>query len=369
MRRLAALGLLGILGSCASESTTAGGGGFGGETLSGVVVGASGKGIAGAVMRLRASGSLEATALGEERTDSTGRFRIEYPAGTALRLEVAGIDGTDSVKALVDLDPGQSPGRILAEKAKPRGVQLRDVHGAGMPGRIQAYGLGYAIETDDSGRADLSRWPNADLWTKVTLRSGESRDLFVPANANGTLVVESGWLLDDFEGQETRTRLGLLAGGGWWYVASMAADTPSARDIATMRDALDAMSGSSLRAFFTLPTSGIRYGLVGFHFGVTDARPVDLSGMDSLVFWAKGGGNVRVEMVADTGGGVTSHAFIVQLDSTWKRYVVAASALFPIDAGRKWAVDSKRVRFLQFIVFESADFRLDDLRYYGRALP
>jgi hypothetical protein len=136
-----------------------------------------------------------------------------------------------------------------------------------------------------------------------------------------------------------------------------------------MRDALDAHSGSSLHAFFTLPASGIRFGLLGFHFGVTETQTVDLSGMDSLVFWAKGSGNVRVEMVADTGGGVTSHALVIQPTGTWRRFAVPASSLSPIDAGRSWAQDSKKVRFLQFIVFESADFRLDDLRYYGRDLP
>ena len=369
MRRLAALALLGLLGSCASESTVAGGGGFGGETLSGVVVGASGKGVAEATVRLRASRSLDAAALGEGRTDSTGRFRIELPAGLALRLEVAGRDGTDSVKALVDLEPGQSPGRILAEPSMPRTVQLRDATGTALPGRIQAYGLGRQVETDDSGRADLSGWPKADLWARVTLRSGESRDLFVSSGAVGNLAVEPGWLLDDFEGSETRTRLGLLTGGGWWYVASQKADTPSVRDIATMKDASDAHAGSSLHAFFTLPANGGGYGLVGFHFGLTEAQTVDLSGLDSLVFWAKGSGKVRVELVADTGGGVTSHALVFQPTASWQHFVVPASKLSPIDAGRIWTVDSKRVRFLQFIVFDAADFRLDDLRYFGRDLP
>jgi len=368
VRRLAALALLGLLGSCASDSSVAGGGGFGGETLSGVVVGTSGKGVAEAAVRLRASGSLETTALREGRTDSTGRFRIELPSGLALRLEVAGQDGTDSVRALVDLEPGQSPGRILAETSVSRLVQLRGGAGAALPGRIQAYGLGRQVETDDSGRADLGSWPKADLWAKVTTRSGESRDLFVPSGAVGKLAVEPGWLLDDFEGPETRTRLGLLTGGGWWYVASVKADTPSTRDIATMKDASDAHAGSSLHAVFTLPASG-GYGLAGFHFGLTEAQTVDLSGLDSLVFWAKGRGSVRVELVADTGGGVTSHFLVVQPTANWQRFVVPASKLSPIDAGRTWAVDSKRVRFLQFIVFASADFRLDDLRYYGRALP
>jgi hypothetical protein len=111
------------------------------------------------------------------------------------------------------------------------------------------------------------------------------------------------------------------------------------------------------------------YGLVGFHFGPTQADPVDLSGLDSLVFWFKGRGTVRVEFVADTGGGVASHALVLAPDTVWTRHAVTAAALAPIDAGRSWAVDSKRVRFLQFIVFQAAEFRLDDLRYYGKARP
>ena len=124
-----------------------------------------------------------------------------------------------------------------------------------------------------------------------------------------------------------------------------------------------------MRASPSPPGRSSGYGLVGFHFGPTQADAVDLSGLDSLVFWIKGSGTVRVEFVADTGGGVTSHALVLSLDSAWTRHVVAASALAPIDAGRSWAVDSKRVRFLQFIVFQTAEFRLDDLRYFGRALP
>jgi hypothetical protein len=109
--------------------------------------------------------------------------------------------------------------------------------------------------------------------------------------------------------------------------------------------------------------------LVGFHFGPTQADPVDLSGLDSLVFWIKGSGTLRVEFVADTVGGVTSHAYVLALDSVWTRHAVTASALAPIDPGRSWAVDAKRVRFLQFIVFQTAEFRLDDLRYFGKTRP
>lgn len=368
MKRLVLAGLVGLLAGCASDSSVAGGGGFGGETLSGVVVGASGKGVSGASVRLRASGSLEATALREGTTDGTGRFRLELPAGLALRLEVAGAEGTDSVKALVDLDPGQAPGRILAEVPAPRGVRVRDALGNPVSATLLAYGLGRSVATDDSGRADLAGWPNAGLWVRAAPKQGAPQDLFVPASG-GDLVLGSGWLLDDFEGGESRTRLSSLIGGGWWYVTSLGADSQTARDIASMRDTSDAHSGkASLHAGFAFSTDAPRFGLVGFHFGLTEADPVDLSALDSLEFWAKGRGAIRVEFVADTGGGVTSHAHTIQPDSSWKRFVIPAAVLQPIDAGRKWSVDSKRVRFLQFIVFRTADFRLDDLRYHGGTL-
>lgn len=369
MRRgLVALGLLGSLISCGSDPNLAGGGGFGGETVSGLVVGPSGRGIVSASVRLRASNSLEETALREAATDSTGLFRIGLPAGTAFRLEVAGQEGTDTVRALLDLDRGESPGRILAENQPSRQVRLRDRSGKPVAAVLQAYGLGRTITTDDSGRAVLSGWPSADLWVRAALGNGDAYDLFVPASG-GDLEAGSGWLLDDFEGGPNRTRLGSLIGGGWWYVASQGADSQSVRDITLMKDTLDAHGGrASLHAGFSFPTSS-GYGLVGFHFGPTQADPVDLSGLDSLVFWIKGQGSVRVELVADTGGGVTSHALVLSLDSAWTRRAVAASALAPIDAGRTWATDSKRVRFLQFIVFQTADFRLDDLRYYGKTRP
>ena len=366
--------LFGLFASCSSEPTVAGGGGFGGETISGLVVGVSGKGIAGASLRLRESGSLEAAAPRQASTDSAGFFRFELPVGSAFRLEVAGLEaagqeGKDSVRALVDLDHGQSPGRILAEARPPRQVRLWDRSGKPVPAVLQAYGLGRTIATDDSGRAVLSGWPFADLWVRATLADGEEHDLFVPS-FGGELEVGAGWLVDDFEGGQSRTRLGSLIGGGWWYVASVGADSQTVKDINLMRDTLDAHGGlTSLRAGFSFSSAPSGYGLVGFHFGPTDAEPVDLSGLDSLVFWVKGRGTVRMEFVADTGGGVTSHAFVLTPDSVWTRHAVAASALSPIDPGRSWAADSRRVRFLQFIVFQTAEFRLDDLRYFGKARP
>lgn len=369
MKRAVAFGLVWLLASCGTETTTAGGGGFGGETISGVVVGVSGRGVGGASVRLRASGSLDAAALSEGTTDGAGRFRLELPEGATFRLEVAGREGTDSVRTLADLDHGQSPGRLLAVASTPRRVRLLDGSGSPLPATVGLYGLGRSLAADDSGFLDLSNLPAADLWMRATLPDGTMRDVFVPQGVE-EVRAEAGWLLDDFEGGSSRTRLGILTGGGWWYVASEGVDSTSSRDIASMRDTLDRHGGrASLHARFVFPETSPGYGLAGFHFGATERTLVDLSGFDSLEFWAKGSGPVRVEFVVDTVGGVASHAVVLDLDSTWTRHVVTSGSLAPIDAGRRWEVDSRRVRFLQFIVFRPTQFRLDDLRYFGAKVP
>lgn len=363
------LALCVLVGCGADTRPVAGGGGFGGETVSGMVVGVSGRGIPGAALRLRDGGSSHEAVLRETTTDSTGRFRLETPSGLALRLEVAGWDGADTVRALLDVEPGQSPGRILAEVPTPRRVRLVDEAGRPVPASLRAYGLGRVAATDDSGIADIGDWPAADLWVEATTKDGLPHDLFVPREG-GRVVVGRGWLVDDFEGPSNRTRLGILAGGGWWYVAAVGTTDRKVPDIAAMRDSTDFRSGkASLHPRFDFIDTATRYGLVGFHFGAVETDLVDLSGLDSLVFHARGTGTVRVEFVADIGGGVTSHAVQIALDSAWTRHVVPASALAPIVSGRSWSVDSKRVRFLQFIVFQNADFRLDDIHYHGRKRP
>lgn len=370
MNRLAtSLLALALLAGCGSESTTAGGGGFGGETISGLVVGLSGRGIPGAQLRLRDGGSPLDAALREATTDSTGRFRLETPQGIALRLEVAGWDGADTVRALLDLEAGQSPGRILAEAPSRRRLLLVDAAGLPVAATFRAYGLGRVGATDDSGSADIGDWPAADVWIEATTKGGAVHDLFVPREG-GRILVDRGWLVDDFEGTSNRTRLGILSGGGWWYVAAVGTTDRRVPDIAAMRDSTDSRDGrASLHPRFSFLDTTARYGLVGFHFGAKETDLVDLSGLDSLVFHARGTGTVRVEFVTDTGGGVTSHAVQIQLDSAWKRHVVQATALAPIAQGRSWSTDSKRVRFLQFIVFQDADFHLDDIRYHGIRRP
>jgi hypothetical protein len=368
-----ALASLAFLAGCGTERNM-GGGGFGGETISGRVIDGSGKPVPGAALQARLSRSLDGQPLFAATTDDSGRYVLAGLPVASLRIEISGRVGADSVQALVDRDPGRPLGDIVASPATTR--RIRIVDGAGVPvaATLQAYGLGSVASTDDSGVANLSGWPTSDIWTRVSPRDGGAAfDLVVPATATGDLVAAPGWLVDDFEGSQTKTRLGLLIGGGWWYAVS--ADT-TASDVTTEvfgqgYDTTQSHGGrASLHVKFVFPVANSsRYGLVGFHFGVVDGASVDLSGMDSLVLWLEGNGPVRVDLVAMEQGVKRVFAKSVTPGTGWTRFALVPSDFSPVDGGTNWTDASAQALYLQFSVYNDTEFWLDDIRLFGNSLP
>ena len=380
MRRgagLAAWAALSLLAACGMDRS-AGGGGFGGETISGRVVDGSGHPVAGASVRVRLARALDANVLAEASADDSGRFSLGGLPSAPLRIEIAGRVGAEAVGAVVDPDPQRPAADFVAHAASLRRLRIVDGAGKPVPATLQAYGLGSVASTDDSGVVQLRGWPASDLWVRISPRDGGAAfDLFVPASASGDVAASPGWLLDDFEGSSTRTRLGLLIGGGWWYAAASGAlpDT-SGSGIGQYvfgqgYDSTQSHGGrASLHAKFVFsPSATRRYALVGFHLGVVDGAPVDLSPMDSLVFWIKGDGPVRVDLVALESGAKRVYAKSATPGSDWTRIALVPTDFAPIDGGAGWAVASKGVLYLQFSVYGDTEFWLDDLRLFARRLP
>jgi len=371
------LAALAFLVGCGTDRNL-GGGGFGGETISGRVVDGSGRPVPGAALLARPSRSLDGQALLETIADDSGRYTLAGLPVASLRIEVSGKVGGDSVDALIDRDPDRPTGDIVALPATTR--RIRIVDGAGVPvaATLQAYGLGAVESTDDSGVALLPGWPASDIWIRVSPRDGGAPfDLFVPATATGDVVASPGWLVDDFEGATTKTRLGLLIGGGWWYAASAGtvADTGAANlgtDVfGHGYDTTQAHGGrASLHVNFVFSSTGSsRYGLVGFHFGVVDGDPVDLSGLDSLVLWLKGNGPVRVDLIGLEHGVKHVYAKSVTPGSDWTRFALVPTDFAPVDGGTVWTSASTQALYLQFSVYADTEFWLDDLRLFARFLP
>jgi len=368
-----ALAALVFLAGCGTDRTM-GGGGFGGETISGRVIDGSGRPVQGALLQARLSRSLDGQSLLETTADDSGRYVLAGLPVASLRIEISGKVGADSVQALVDRDPGRPVGDIVASPATTRRIRIVEGAGAPVAATLQAYGLGSVASTDDSGVANLSGWPTSDIWTRVSPRDGSAAfDLFVPATAAGDLVAGPGWLVDDFEGSQAKTRLGLLIGGGWWY--AVFADTV-ASDVTTSifgqgYDTTQAHGGrASLHVNFAFSVaSSSRYGLVGFHFGVVDGASVDLSGMDSLVLWMKGNGPVRVDLIGMEHGVKHVYAKSVTPGSDWTRFALVPTDFAPVDGGTDWSSASSQALYLQFSVYDDAEFWLDDIRLFAQVLP
>lgn len=366
-----------FLAGCGSEKNE-GGGGFGGETISGRVVDPAGRPVAGALVRARTSRSLDAQSLAEASADDSGRFTLDKLPVTSVRLEISGRLGTDEVNALVERDPGRPASEYVARPATTRLVRILDNAGVPVAATLQAYGLGAVASTDDSGVARLSGWPASDLWVRVSPRNGlAAYDLFVPAKGAGNLVVAPGWLVDDFEGTSTKTRLGLFIGGGWWYAASAGTTTdPGGANVGQEvfghgYDTTQAHTGrASLRVKFVfLSDPPSRYGLVGFHLGVVDGAAVDLSDMDSLEIWLKGSGPVRVDLVAREQGQKRVWAKSVTPGVGWSRFSLNLTDFAPVDGGKDWPNAAKQALYLQFSVYGDTEFWLDDLRIFAKRLP
>jgi len=375
-RGLAALALA-LLAGCADDDPSSGGGGFGGETIAGRVVDLAGAAVPHAAVRLRGSRSLGTQALYATSTDDSGRFSFGRILSQPLILEVAGLKGTDSVRALVDLDAGQSPGDVAVRTSPARSLRLLDSAGLPLKATLQCYGLGGQVRSSETGAFDLAGFPVSDLWLRVTPDDGRAAsDLFVAASAQGDVQILSGWLVDDFESARTKTRLGLLTGGGWWYGVELGGDSAMSGtalqiSVATLRDSTQSHGGkASLHGRFGLDSSKYpRFGVVGFHFGATRTTTVDLSVMDSVVLWTRGSGTVRAEFVVLQGADTVSYATSFTPAAGWGRIVLKPADLLPVSGTGTWKQASRQAYYLQFIVFDSADFWLDDLRLFASRLP
>lgn len=374
---LLAGGALPLLLACGSDPNV-GGGGFGGETLSGRVIDSAGRPVPQAAVRVRLARVLDRTSLAETAADDSGRFSLSGLPTASLRIEIAGQVGADTLQSLLERDPDRPVQPFVARAASSRRVRIVDAAGLPVAAALQAYGLGAVASTDDAGAALLAGWPASDLWARVSPRDGSPAfDLFVPARASGDLVASPGWLLDDFEGSTTKTRLGLLIGGGWWYAASAGTVVDSAGAHVSQTvfgqgyDTTQSHTGrASLRvAFAFTPGNPRRYGLVGFHLGVVDGQTVDLSALDSLVFWLKSNGPVRVDFIAREQGAKRVFGKTVTPGADWTRFALVPTDFVPIDGGTGWPASLAQTLYLQFSVFDDTEFRLDDLRLHLPRLP
>jgi hypothetical protein len=218
-------------------------------------------------------------------------------------------------------------------------------------GRIQVH-LEPSLQRKDSrfklrwGLKDSIRADSQAVWSGIS----ESQKLLL----NSVLV-------DDFEDSSLKSP---LPNTGWWYSSSTDSATVSSPRLV---DAALNRTGRALQVTYSAPSSKSQYALLGL---VLAARPRSLRTLDSMVFWARGPGNVSIAFDR-FGPNVSKKAWLNKvLDSNWTRICIQPHQLDPAaphgeDENVGWEGVRDSVTNLSFFLRGGKSFWIDDIRFYG----
>lgn len=217
------------------------------------------------------------------------------------------------------------------------------------------------------------RIPRADLWWNKYIRilhGGENRWNASDSTAAWTGVSDSmrrkvtSLLLADFE-QDSLFALLPCECNRWymgWSVGTVIL-RPALGGRIESAVGYDSIRKSDVLHFaWASPATG--WMLFGTRLGTTIHR---MAALDSIVFWAKGNGTIRIALEDRRDSSDVEKAWaLVQLDASWKRYSVRPA---DFDAPDQWSVGwaSVRGRVNTFTVFgvSGSELWIDDIRMFG----
>lgn len=372
MRRFLLAGLA-LLAGCGNIDRASGGSSY--ETENAVafqVVRPDGMPAAGALVRARpttwyATASLDT--MGASRADSTGRVTLSLPEG-AWRLE------TQDRGLVAVLDAAAHPGRqdlgtlVLVRPGR--------VTGRAKPGAwIGIAGLARHAIADSAGRFAFDSLPAGPLALRA---SGTNARAFVLVKAGewtdaGILQADTAGqiLVDDFEDGDSRAWYGGWTGGGWWWadadpVVHLSPDSVSA--VPARAVIADGNGGKvfQLSADFPAGAPSTAWAQCGVGLG---PRPLDLSGLVSICFRARGIGTVAMIVNIESASWSDVPRAEVVLDSVWREYEIPVSRLqLPTSSGKTLDAAGLAARLrkavgLTWSFSASGDIWLDNIRLIG----
>lgn len=403
VRSLAILGGIAVLSAACADSRGAGGTGSETTALSARVLSTDGRPVARALVRLidvdrwgRRILSDSAAAVDSVETDSAGWFRFDDVEGGAYAVEVQGSREALHLDELPSLSPGESRSLgVLRLQAVGR-VEGAIRCAAGRPVRVLLAGTASGADVDSTGGFVLDAVPPGDYDLLVGIEDGSgvawqrAGRVRVPEGASVAGsdfdVAPRQVLLDDFDDGDDRSSLARLQHAGGWFYHDDSAHGGDSRlepvaaeaDLGLAMTDSGAWSGSSLRARFHIGGAGTsQFALVGVEIapravGSSAVGWVDLGGMDSLVFRAKGSGRVRIQFatraMARLSGGTVQFESAFALDGGWTRVSIPRSSI-ALPSGSSfaasWDTASREVRSIHFLANQDVDLWLDELAISG----
>lgn len=292
------------------------------------------------------------------RTDSWPAS-VEVNAGTLVARSWV-IEGGDSIQSTVG-KPAILRGSLVVS-SQP------------MPALMRLYGTTFEAQVQQDGSFSFDSLPQGQ-YALVTSQGNELlmwgqgllSDSMVVTMDSLSPCDRDSVLMDDFEDKEEANRFHAVTGAGWWYTYS---DSLSSVEPSSFREGLvlseESWNGTqSYHASYNVDTTGSgAYALCGFDIGISrlmdSTATYDLSGVDSISFWAKGQGNIVLQMYglrtleADSMG---KWDYSFTLSWEWTRFVVVPD--------ENWSNVATYANTFTFLSQKDAEIWLDQIVFHG----
>lgn len=164
--------------------------------------------------------------------------------------------------------------------------------------------------------------------------------------------------IDDFEDGNTMNLLPSYLKPSSWY---MGYDTTALASFAILEDS-QARSKNAL--FYHYAISDNSWVLVGVRLS---EKPIDLTPLDSMVFWARGDGRIYAAIENNLDEAVDKAWVSFTLTSDWVRYCIKPSDFAPPGIGGSigWEATKSLVNSISFFGIEGTQFWIDDISLHG----
>lgn len=322
-----------------------------------------------ATVALRAAGAMadnyvvqNAMIESDLRADKQGRFDMEWPVKGDFRLTVVkdgfAFSKVYSAKELAGLDTV----RLSATASISSKVTLRSVDTAVWVG---VYGLDLLVKTNNVGAYVLPNVPANDELGIYFVTADSANGLYAEwkafAEPNSTEFLSPVKVLQDFED-----------GASGWYV-----NTDSLKKGTTITPAVYAKDGveydstrksNLFHAKYKLADDDYAWALVGTSF----VHYMNLAAIDSVVFYAKGDGNIRLslENYIDPSKNLKAATEWIKLSKDWTRISVNPAELCVGSATDEscfttWSTIKGYVKQFHIFVQDGTEFYIDDVILYG----
>ena len=319
----------------------------------------------------------------EFKTDSLGQIRID-----SLAVDVATIEIVDAGEGLFtkisaeDIQEGDSVQYALEKTGSLRGkVYLPDSVDYAW---VQVYGTDRLVKTDSEGFYEMDSLPPYEYDMRVIvgdsiIEQSAKIDAGENVSANVRTFEPDSVKVLDFESasaQFTIKELGISETGYMSSTDTSVKTTPEVEIIPETRKDLsdfivEAGADREGNAIYW-ETSAAKPGSWSF-YGIwicKEESPCDLSATDSIVYYARGTGVISIilETLGESNTEGKTLAYDTLKTDEWQRRVIKPENFKPRDdkyGNLGWEVISENVTTISIAAYDSTQFWLDDVVFYG----